>query len=346
MKKYFYAILIVILLSAVYVGYERSNVQKSIYVVAMTANEMSAALKNGTIDGFIIWEPFPAKAEYEGYGRYLVSSQDAWENHPSCDLAISDDITDEDTIKAITWVHIKATRFINDPANREEVIKYGMEFSGLDRNMVSAAINNTIYIEFPDLNQTRKAFEILEKAGAFDNSVSSLGYSDVDDFLSDMFIDKYYNEVRKKLDEDPEWAPPAVNGSLRFGYIEGNIHYLGMYIAQKEGFFNRVGLIPGKNIQFTGYRNGGAMTDAFKQRDVDVANLGTVVLLRYKINNNGRIHIINGVNTGGSALVVRNDSNIKSLDDLNGRKIATTAFGSCQDTIMRKMFEGFEIKPI
>lgn len=346
MKKYFYVAILVILLSAGFIGYEKSHTHKSIYVVSMTANEMSAALKNGTIDGFIIWEPFPAKAQFEGYGRNLVNSRDAWENHPSCDLAISDDITDEDTIKAIAWVHVKATRFMNDPANREKVIKYGMEFSGLDREMVSAAINNTVYIEFPDLNQTRKGFEILEKAGAFEHSVTSMGYSGVDDFLSDMFIDKYYNEVRNKLDEDPGWTPPAVNGSLRFGYIEGNIHYLGMYIAQKEGYFDKVGLIPGKNIQFTGYRNGRAMTDAFKHRELDVANLGTVVLLRYRINDNGRIHIINGVNTGGSALVIRSDSDIKSLDDFNGRRIATTGFGSCQDTIMRKIFEGFEIKTI
>ncbi len=246
MKKYFYVVLIVILLSAMYVGYEKSHVQKSIYVVAMTANEMSAALKNRTIDGFIIWEPFPAKAQFEGYGRSLVNSQDAWENHPSCDLAISDDITDEDTIKAISWVHVKATRFINDPANREKVIKYGMEFSGLDREMVSAAINNTIYIEFPDLNQTRKGLEILDKAGGFKNSVTSMGYNGVDDFLSDLFVDKYYNEIRKKLDEDPGWTPPAINSSLRFGYIEGNIHYLGMFIAQKEGYFNKIGLIPGR----------------------------------------------------------------------------------------------------
>ncbi len=347
MRKYFYIlILVLILLSAGFIGYERSRVQKSIYVVSMTANEMSAALANGTIDGFIVWEPFPAKAEYEGIGRYLVNSKDTWENHPSCDLAISDDIKDEDTIKALVWVHVKGTRFINDPANREKVIGYAQEFSGLDRDTATKAIDNTVYIEFPDLNQTKKGFEILDTAGAFKNPVTSMGYNSVDDFLSDIFVDKYYKEIRNKLEEDPGWTPPAVNSSLRFGYIEGNIHYLGMYIARKEGYFDKVGLTPEKNIQFTGYRNGRAMTDAFKHRELDVANLGTVVLLRYRINDNGRIHIINGVNTGGSALVVRKDSDIKSLDGFNGRKIATTGFGSCQDTIMREMFEGFEIKTI
>jgi NitT/TauT family transport system substrate-binding protein len=53
---------------------------------------------------------------------------------------------------------------------------------------------------------------------------------------------------------------------------------------------------------------------------------------------------VEGVNSGGTSLVVRVDSNITSLGDLNGKKIATPGFGTCQDTIMRKMFEGYEIK--
>jgi len=117
-----------------------------------------------------------------------------------------------------------------------------------------------------------------------------------------------------------------------------------MYIAQKEGYFEDVGLVPGKNIQFTGYRSGRAITDAFKLREIDVATLGTSVLLRYKINDNGRIQIVNGLNSGGTSLVVRADSNIGSMEDLNGKKIATPGFGTCQDTIMREMFDGYEIK--
>ena len=68
------------------------------------------------------------------------------------------------------------------------------------------------------------------------------------------------------------------------------------------------------------------------------------MLLRYKINEKGRILIVNGVNSGGTSLVVRADSNITSIDELNDQKIATPGFGTCQDTIMRKMFDGYEIK--
>ncbi len=345
MKNYVILGAVVLILAAVgYMFYEKQDEKKSIYVVSMTADEMSNALVNGTIAGFISWEPYPSKAVSEGYGRYLVNSKDVWENHPSCVLAISDDLKDEEMIKALVWAQIKGTRFINDPANRDKVLEYGMDFSGLDRSTVSAAINNTIYIEYPDLKETKTGIELLNGSGVFKNTLSSIGYNSVDDFLSKLYVDKYYNEARKKLDENPNWTPSRVNGSLRFGYIEGNIHYLAMYIAQKEGYFEDVGLVSGKNIQFTGYRSGRAITDALKLREIDVATLGTTVLLRYKINENGRFHIVNGVNSGGTSLVVRADSDIKSLEDLNGKKVATPGFGTCQDTIMRKMFDGYEMK--
>ncbi len=346
MKNYVYILIIGLVLSAGFAIYEKSHAQKSIYVVSMTADEMSSALKNGSIAGFISWEPYPAKAAVDGYGSYLANSKDIWENHPSCVLAISEDLKDEDMIKALVWVQVKGTRFINDQANREKVLQYGTEFSGLDRETVSAAINNTVYIEYPDMNQTKKGIEILSKAEVLKKPIVSMGYNDTDEFLASIYLDKYYNEIRQKLNENPDWVPPAVNGSLRFGYIEGNIHYLGMYIAQKEGYFEKVGLKPGKNVRFTAYRSGRAITEALDNRDVDAATLGSTVLLRYRVNDNGRVHVINGVNTGGTSLIVGADSGIKSIDDLDGRKIATPGFGTCQDTIMRKMFEGFEIRTV
>ncbi|MCZ7392763.1 MAG: ABC transporter substrate-binding protein [Candidatus Methanoperedens sp.] len=346
MKRYIYIIIIFALSFAGFSLYENSHAQKSIYVVSMTPDEMTAALKNKTISGFISWEPIPAKAVVDGYGRYLVNSTDMWNHHPSCGLAISEYLKDENMIKALVWVHIKSTRFINDPANHEKVITYGSEFTGVDRAAASAAINNTVYIEFPDMAETEKGFEILDKAGAFKKSLASIGYNDTDEFLSGIILDRYYNEVKKQLDANPDWVPPAVNGSLRFGFIDGNIHYLEVYVAQKEGYFERIGLTPDKNLQFQRFRNGLAITNAFDHREVDVATLGMSQILRYRINDNGRVYIINGVNSGGTSLVVRADSDIRSINDLSGSTIATPGFGSVQDVVMRKMFEGFEIKTV
>jgi len=349
MKKYVYIIIILIIFIPMYALtglYEKSHVQKTIYVVSMTPDEMSSALSDGTIAGFISWEPYPAKAVADGYGRYLVNSKDIWNNHPECVMAVSEYLKNEDAIKALVWVHIKSTRFINDPANREKVLEYGSEFTGVDKTAASAAINNTVYIEFPDMNEMKTGFEILRKAGGFKKDIAAMGYSNLDDFFSSLIQDKYYTEIKNKLDADPNWTPAAVNGSLRFGLIYNDIHSLGIYVAQKEGYFEKVGLIPDNNIFFLKFRNGMAITNAFSQREVDVAVFGATPVLRYAINDNGKIRIITGVNTGGTSLVVRADSDIRSLDDLSGSTIATPGFGSIQDVIMRKMFEGFEIKTV
>jgi NitT/TauT family transport system substrate-binding protein len=344
MKKYIYIISIISMILLLYAGiiqYEKSHAQKTIIVVSMTADEMSFALKNGTISGFVSWEPHPAKAVIEGYGRYLANSKDVWQDHPSCVLVKSEFITDDNMIRALVWAQLKGTRFINDPVNREKVTKYASAFTEVDANTATLALNSTVYNEFPDKNEIKMGFDILYKAGGFKNRPE-----DIDGFLSNIIQDKYYNDIRQQLDADPDWTPPAVNGSIRYGFLERNIHYLAVYVAQEEGYFEKVGLTPGKNIKFMKFRNGLAITNAFAHREVDIATFGVTPLLRYWINDNGRIYVISGVNSGGSALIVRADSDIRSIDDLNGKTIATSGFGSIQDLVMRKMFEGFEIKTV
>ncbi len=344
MKKYSFIIIAIILFILIYAGislYEKSHSQKTINVVSMTADEMSVALKDGTISGYISWEPQPATSVIDGYGRYLVLSKDIWPNHPGCVLVKSEYIVDEGIIRALVWAQLKGTMFINDPANHEKVTRYGSEFTEVDMKAASLALNDTIYNEFLDKNEMKIGFDIMDKAGAFKNRPN-----DVDGFLSNIIHDEYYTDIKKQLDADPDWTPPTVNGSLRFGFIEGNIHYLAVYVAQKEGYFEKVGLIPGKNLQFLKFRNGQAITNAFAHREVDIATFGMTPLLRYWINDNGKLDIISGVNSGGTALIVRADSDIRSIDDLNGKTIATSGFGSIQDLIMRKMFEGFKIRTI
>lgn len=249
-----------------YVGiiqYEKSHAQ-TIIVVSMTPDEMSSALKNATISGFVSWEPHPAKAVIDGYGRYLVNSNDIWPDHPDCVLVKSEFITDDNMIRALVWAQLKGTRFINDPANREKVIKYASVFTEVDPETATLALNSTVYNEFPDKNGIKIGFDILDKAGGFKNRPE-----DIDGFLTNIIQDKYYNDIRQQLDADPDWIPPAVNGSIRFGFLERNIHYLAVYVAQEEGYFEKVGLIPGKNIKLMKFRNGLAITNAFAHREVD-----------------------------------------------------------------------------
>jgi len=74
----------------------------------------------------------PSKAVFRGLWQVSCKFQGHLGEHPSCVLAISEDLKDEDMIKALVWAEVKGTRFINNPVNREIVLEYGQEFSGIN----------------------------------------------------------------------------------------------------------------------------------------------------------------------------------------------------------------------
>ncbi len=57
--------------------------------------EMPAALKMGQVDGYVVGEPFAAKAEMEEYGRVLYFTKDIWPSFISCVLAVHEDLIEE-----------------------------------------------------------------------------------------------------------------------------------------------------------------------------------------------------------------------------------------------------------
>ncbi|HYY56954.1 MAG TPA: ABC transporter substrate-binding protein [Pyrinomonadaceae bacterium] len=63
--------------------------------VVMPPPDMTAALSAKAIDGFIVAEPFCAKAEMEGFGRVLYYAKDIWPNYISCALVVHEDLIRE-----------------------------------------------------------------------------------------------------------------------------------------------------------------------------------------------------------------------------------------------------------
>lgn len=57
--------------------------------------EHPIALQSGAIDGYIVGEPFAAKAELDGFGRVLYQTKDIWKDFISCVLVVRQDLIDE-----------------------------------------------------------------------------------------------------------------------------------------------------------------------------------------------------------------------------------------------------------
>ncbi|MFQ6001147.1 MAG: ABC transporter substrate-binding protein [Anaerolineae bacterium] len=316
--------------------------ESTIFVVTMGPADMLAQLKSGDIDGFIAWEPFNAEAVLSGDGKYLIQSSEAWPDHPCCVLAYASQYEDEIVLRAIAWAHIQATRFLNDPANQEQVIRYAMDFTGKDREVVVEALQHIEFIEYPNRQAFKTYFQKLNQFDILTNLPQDLGFASEEEFFDDFLFRRYFDDVRAALDADPRWKPDLVPSDtvVRIGYLLADLHEIAIYVAQQEGYFQEVGLIPGENlIVMPPYANGVAVMEAFKNGDIDLSYLGSAPATLKRINDKTPIRVLAGANNVGSAIVVRSDSGIDSLEGLAGKTIATPGFGTVQDTLLRMVAE-------
>jgi len=303
--------------------------EEGIYVVKLSPPDMVEQLKLKQIDGFVAWEPFVTKGEE--YGKILLKSSDIWRRHPCCVVAYSENFADEDALKAVVWAHVKATEFIKDGKNREKVIEYASEFTGLEKSVVERALKNIDFTTYPDEGEFRVYFEKLEEYGLLTRDLKRLGYEGEDDFFSDF--------LRRDL-IDAKLRPAKPKEKIRIGYLTADLHQLALYVAIKEGYLDEVGM----KYELKQYKNGVAVMEAFKAGEIDVAYLGGAPATLKRVNDDVRIKIIAGVNNEGSAIVVR--EGINSFEDLRGKTIAIPGFGTVQDFLLRIAAEEHGMKVI
>lgn len=68
----------------------------SIELLEVPPPEHPSALESGSIDGYIVGEPFAALAEMNGTGRVLYQTKDMWPNFISCVLVVREELITED----------------------------------------------------------------------------------------------------------------------------------------------------------------------------------------------------------------------------------------------------------
>jgi len=329
----------------------KDQVQKqdnSVFLVQTTPPNMLKQLEAKEIDGFIAWEPFNSAAVNEGYGKYLFKSPDIWDDHPCCVVAVGENFKNPQAIEAVTWAHVKATRFINDPANKEKVVKYAAEFTGRDEAVVRQALENITYVEYPAKERFEEYYDSLVGGKLLKKSVQDVGFADKDKFFSGFLNESVYQKVAGKLDQDPNWTPEAVPAAvkLRVGYLANDLHQLALWVAEKEGYYKNIGLEKGKNYEAKTFPNGVAVMEAFKAKDIDLAYLGGAPATLKRINDNISIDVIAGANNEGSALVVGSSGNINSVDDLKGKTIAVPGVGTVQYTLLEKALKNEGLRPV
>ena len=139
--------------------------------------------------------------------------------------------------------------------------------------------------------------------------------------------------------------------TLRIGYFPNLNHAQAVIGLQQEGDFQRILNANNSNgndgvkIESFVFNAGPSAIEALFGGQIDVAYVGPNPAINGYLASGGQgIRIISGVASGGASFVVRNDSGIESVKDLEGKKFASPQLGNTQDVALRKylMDNGFK----
>lgn len=118
---------------------------KSVHIITLKPPEMIPAIRARQIDGFVAWEPYPAKAVTSGVGEILHYSKDLWPKHPCCVVVVDTRLlsTRPETVEGLLKAHVRATNYIN--GHFEDAASIGARFTGMDIAAVKLAMKNIRY---------------------------------------------------------------------------------------------------------------------------------------------------------------------------------------------------------
>jgi NitT/TauT family transport system substrate-binding protein len=251
--------------------------------------EMIPMLEKGEIDGFIAWEPYPARAVVNGH-KLLVTSQDIWAHHPCCVIAVRQRYGEEHTevVLAVLAAHVKATTFIKEYP--EEAVRIGEEFTGMPKEVIEKAMETIEFVYEPNYEGIKEYLQQLLEM----EYVSSQDVGDIDTFLGE-FIDSSLIG-----DAVTFTCSQGLGKTVRIGYLKADLHQLALFVALDQGYFEEFGL----TVELYTFSAGPEEMDAFGSGDIDMGYLGAAPATTKRLNLGIPIVIVAGVNNEGSAIVV------------------------------------------
>lgn len=132
------------------------------------------------------------------------------------------------------------------------------------------------------------------------------------------------------------------DNTVKIGYFP-NLTHIASIVALEQGFFEEEF---GKDItiETKTFSNGGLFMEAMQTKEIDVGTVGPGPLLNIYVKNPD-FHLISGAVNGGAVLVAAKNSGIKTLADLDGKKVAIPVIGSTQDVMLRKALQEVNLDP-
>ncbi len=116
--------------------------------------------------------------------------------------------------------------------------------------------------------------------------------------------------------------------TVTIGYLPSD-HDAALFVADAQGKYAENGI----NTKLVQFNNGGDLMTAMASGDIDVGYVGITPVLS-SIEKGVPVKVISAAQTEGSGIVVAKNSEINSVSDLAGKKIATPGEASIQHMLL------------
>ena len=134
--------------------------------VTLPPPDMNAALASKAIDGFIVAEPFCAKAEIDKTGRILYYAKDIWPNYISCCLVVHTDLIKErpEVVKDLVRGILESGEWVEQ--NRKDAGKLVSPYFHQDAKLLTYILNQPPdRVTYRNLNPTDNEIMKIHEMG-------------------------------------------------------------------------------------------------------------------------------------------------------------------------------------
>jgi NitT/TauT family transport system substrate-binding protein len=122
--------------------------------------------------------------------------------------------------------------------------------------------------------------------------------------------------------------------TIRLGYFPNITHAVALVGVARGTFAHELGSKVTLNTKI--FNAGPALIEALFAGNIDIGYVGPNPAINGYVHSHGAaLRIIAGASSGGALFIVRPAANIKTVSDLNGKKIATPQLGGTQDIALR-----------
>lgn len=129
---------------------------------------------------------------------------------------------------------------------------------------------------------------------------------------------------------------------IRVGYFPNLTHAQAM-AGFNDGTFQKA-LGDNVTIKENTFNAGPAEIEALLAGEIDLGYIGPVPAVNGFVKSRGELKIIAGASDGGAILIARKGSGIKSVKDLDGKKVAVPQLGNTQDISLRNLLTQANLK--